>query len=57
MKLREGSFSHVCLSTILSLLAMIALLAVQSGAQTFIHNATMLIDTSDNALYSQDFTG
>ena len=35
------------------LLAMIALLAVQSCAQTFIHNAIMLIDTSDNASYSQ----
>ena len=32
-----------------SLLAMIALAAVQSSAQTFIYNAILLIDTSDNA--------
>ena len=32
---------------------MIPLLAVQSCAQTFIHNAIMLIDTSDNASYNQ----
>ena len=32
---------------------MIALLAVQSCAQTFIHNAIMLIDISDNASYNQ----
>ena len=32
---------------------MIARLAVQSGAQTFIHNAIMLIDTSDNDSYNQ----
>ena len=35
----------------LPLLAMIALLT--SCAQMFIHNAIMLIDTSDNALYNQ----
>ena len=35
------------------LLAMIAILAVQSCAQTFIHNAIMLIDTSDKASYNQ----
>ena len=32
---------------------MIALLVVQSCAQTFIHNAIMLTDTSDNASYNQ----
>ena len=32
---------------------MIALLAVQSYAQTFIHNAIMPIDTSDNASHHQ----
>ena len=37
----------------LSLLVMIALLTVQSCAQTFIHNAIMFIDTSDNASYNQ----
>ena len=36
-----------------SLLAMIAHLAVQSSTQTFIHNAFLLIDTSDNARYNQ----
>ena len=54
MKLWEGNiFSHVCLSTISSLLAMIALSAVQSCAQTFIHNAIMLTDASDNASHNQ----
>ena len=42
-------FSVVCAS----LLAMIALLAVQSCVETFIYNAIMLIDTSDNASYNQ----
>ena len=37
----------------ITLLAMIALLAVQSCAETFIHNAIMLIDTSDNTSYNQ----
>ena len=37
----------------LSLLAMIALLAVQSCAQIFIHKAIMLIDNSDNASFNQ----
>ena len=32
-----------------SLLAMIALLAVQSSAQTFIHNGILFIDTSNSA--------
>ena len=32
---------------------MIALLAIQSCAQTFIPNAIMLIDTTDNASYNQ----
>ena len=32
-----------------ALLAMIVLLAVQLCAQTFIHNALMFIDTSNNA--------
>ena len=32
---------------------MIVLLAVQSCAHTYIHNAIMLIDTSDNASYNQ----
>ena len=35
------------------LLAMIALLAVQSSAQTFIHNTVLFIDTSDHAWYNQ----
>ena len=33
--------------------AMIALLAVQSSAQTFIHNAILFIDTFNNAWYNQ----
>ena len=49
VKLWEGNiFSHVCLSTILSLLAMIAL-----WLSNHVHNAIMLTDTSDNALYNQ----
>ena len=35
------------------LLAMIALSTVQSSAQTFIHNAVLFIDTSNNAWYNQ----
>ena len=35
------------------LLAMITLLAVQSSAQTFIHNVILFFDTSDNAWYNQ----
>ena len=34
--------------TVTALLAMIALLAVQSSAQIFIHNAIFFIDTSNN---------
>ena len=36
-----------------SLLAMIALSAVQSSAQTFIHNVILFNDTSDSAWYNQ----
>ena len=36
-----------------SWLAIIALLAIQSSAQTFIHNAILFIDTSNNARYSE----
>ena len=36
-----------------SLLAMIALSAVQSSVQTFIHNVILFIDTSNNAGYNQ----
>ena len=32
---------------------MIALSAAQSSAQTFIHNAIMFIDTSNNAWYNK----
>ena len=32
---------------------MIAILAAQSSAQTFIHSAILFIDTSNNAWYSQ----
>ena len=35
------------------LLAFIALSAAQSSAQTHIHNAIVVIDTSNNASYSQ----
>ena len=37
----------------MTLLAMIALSAVQSSARTFIHNAILFIDISDNAWYNQ----
>ena len=37
----------------LSLLAFIALSAAQSSAQTRIHNAILVIDTSNNASYNQ----
>ena len=36
-----------------SLLAFIALSAAQSSAQTRIHNAILVIDTSNNASYNQ----
>ena len=36
-----------------TLLAMVALSAVQSSAQTFIHNAILFIDTFNNAWYNQ----
>ena len=35
------------------LLAIVDISAVQSSVQTFVHNAIMLIDTSDNAWYNQ----
>ena len=38
---------------LLALLAMIALSAVQTSAQTIIHNAFLFIDTSDNASCNQ----
>ena len=34
---------------------MIAISAVQSSAQTFIHNAFLFIDTSNNAWYNQAY--
>ena len=37
----------------MSLLAMIALSSVQSFVQTFIHNAILFIDTSNNTWYNQ----
>ena len=40
-------------SFISALLAMIALSVVQSSAQTFIYNAILFIDTSDNAWYNK----
>ena len=36
-----------------TLLAMIALCTVQSSSQTFIHNAILFVDTSDNVWYHQ----
>ena len=47
-------FDLIMMFTVMSktsvpILAMIALSAAQSSAQTFIHNATMFIDTSNNA--------
>ena len=36
-----------------ALLAIVALLADQSSAWTFIHNAILFIDTSNNASYNQ----
>ena len=38
---------------LLALLTMIALSAVQTSAQTIIHNAFLFTDTSDNASYNQ----
>ena len=40
-------------SFISALLAMFALSVVQSSAQTFIYNAILFIDTSDNAWYNK----
>ena len=39
----------------LQLLAIIVLSAVQSSAQTFIHNAILFIDTSNNAWYNRAY--
>ena len=36
-----------------ALIAFIALLAVQSSAQTCLHSAILVIDTSNNASYNQ----
>ena len=49
----QKSSSKYCLPNTTSLLALIALSAAQSSAQTHIHSAILVTDISNNASYNQ----